>query len=156
MRLNLDFILPTVIFHSFVISYPIQGSYLRSRQIVNCTDLAAPFEESCWEILDLSTWLSNFNQTTPICQGAGPGQDGSACCGPTEAWSTCFLRFAHGYPGEDCTVLNTGFCAYDATLTANVVDPAPEVAYVMKTIYGSLAFLSHSSIISLTAFLSNQ
>lgn len=122
-----------------ILSYPTRDPSVLSRQTIDCTDLSAPFHESCWATLDLENWLNNattgWNETTKVCQGTGPGEDGSACCGPTEPWTTCFLRLAHGFPGDDCTVLNTGFCSYDRSLAVNAAI-APEVAYIVNNIYG--------------------
>ena len=39
-------------------SLPFSSSHPGSR-VINCLDLAASFDESCWEILDLSDWLNN-------------------------------------------------------------------------------------------------
>ena len=105
----------------------------QQHQSVNCSDLSEPFDESCWETLDLPGYLHNWNQTVAICT-----KNETACCMPTEPWSTCFLRLAYGRPGSDCSEINTQFCSYDSTLK-NGLDPdtAPRVQYVVKNIYGA-------------------
>ncbi|CAD6577221.1 MAG: hypothetical protein ASARMPREDX12_008269 [Alectoria sarmentosa] len=105
------------------------------RQVVNCTDLEASFDSSCWNTLNLGEYLNDpeigWNRTAAICTG---DEDDSACCLPTEPWTTCYLRLAHGFPGTDCSEINAQDCSYDPSLA---VDPriAPYVAYTMKTIY---------------------
>ena len=111
--------------------------------MANCTNLQAKFDPSCWYTLDLSDYLvhptTGWIYTTPKCLG---DDDGTGCCMEGEAWSTCYLRLAHGFDGDDCSEINTQSCSYDATLA---VDPriAPEVHYIIKNIYGT----------SLTGFL---
>lgn len=127
--LSLSIILP------FIDSSPLPKPELNIRQVINCTDLKASFDSSCWNTLDLEGYLNDpetgWNRTAPICTG---DEDDSTCCLSTEPWTTCYLRLAHGFPGTDCSIINAQDCSYDPSLA---VDPriAPYVAYTMKTIY---------------------
>lgn len=122
----------------FVDSLPLPISDLDIRQVVDCTDLKASFDSSCWNTLNLKGYLNNpetgWNRTAPICIG---DEDDAACCLPTEPWTTCYLRLAHGFPGTDCSEINAQDCSYNPSLA---VDPriASFVAYTVKTIYGTL------------------
>ena len=112
---------------------------LAERQVVNCTDPQADFSEECWGMLNLTSWLQNWNQTTRICSTVDDGtdSDGSECCKPDQPWTTCFLHLAHGVAGSDCSEINAQPCSWDAEVA---VDPsiAPQVRYVMRNIYGML------------------
>ena len=119
----------------FVASSPIPEVSLQSRQTINCTDLKASFDSSCWTTLGLSDYLeypeTGWMFTKPICT---EGQSGANCCKPDQPWSTCYLRLAHGYAGQDCSEINPQTCTWDSTLA---VDPsiAAEVRYVTRNIY---------------------
>ena len=118
---------------------------LDERYIVNCTDPGAAFEVSCWGQLNLSDWLNNpttgWNKTTPIC---GDTQDSAACCISGEAWTTCFLRLAHGFGGDDCSQINAQTCSLDMTQSVSPVI-WPQVHYVLKNIYGTYMEFEASS-----------
>lgn len=109
---------------------------LDKRYMINCTDPRTSFDIACWGQLDLSDWLNNpttgWNKTTPICDAT---QDSAACCTPGEAWTTCFLRLAHGFGGADCTEINAQTCSLDMTQNVSPVI-GPQVHYVLKNIYG--------------------
>ncbi|KAL8785995.1 MAG: hypothetical protein Q9195_008406 [Heterodermia aff. obscurata] len=113
---------------------------LESRQVVNCTDIHADFDESCWATLGLSDYLldpiTGWNATTRICSTTDDGtdSDGSDCCKPDQPWSTCFLHLAHGVAGSDCSEINAQMCSWDPTLAVAAVI-APQVRYVMRNIY---------------------
>ena len=134
---TLHLFLSLVITLPFIESSPLSNSDLSIRQVVNCTDLKSSFDSSCWNTLNLTAYLNDpetgWNRTAPICTG---DEDDAACCLPSEPWTTCYLRLAHGFPGTDCSEINAQDCSYDAHLA---VDPriAPYVAYTMKTIYGT-------------------
>ena len=121
------------------IASPIPETILHRRQAVNCTDLSADFDSSCWATLGLSDYLiypqTGWMFTTPSCT---EDSSGANCCKPDEPWSTCYLHLAHGVAGDDCSEINPQFCTWDASLD---VDPsiAAQVRYVMRNIYsGSL------------------
>ena len=119
---------------------PILDFSLESRQAINCTDVAAPFNEACWGTLKVGDWLNNpttgWNKTTPICTGS---QDGAACCEPNEIWTTCFLRLAYGTSGRDCSEINPQYCSFSPDLSVHL-DPkiVPQVRYVVENIYGTI------------------
>ena len=120
-------------------------SNLEKRQTYNCTDLKAPFDSRCWDELNLSGYLldpeTGWNHTTRVCatEQTAEDNDGSDCCKVGEPWTTCYLRLAHGSPGQDCSQINSQFCSYQSTLDP-YMDPSikPSVQYVMKNIYGTL------------------
>ena len=128
----------------FVATSPIPETALQTRQTVNCTDLGANFDSSCWITLGLSGYLSypetGWMYTTPNCT---EDQSGANCCKPDQPWSTCYLRLAHGYSGQDCSKINPTACTWDPTLA---VDPkiAAEVRYVSRNIYSTFLF-THSA-----------
>lgn len=112
------------------------------RQIdVNCNDPAAVFVGSCWITLGVSDYLDDpttgWNHTTPVCS------DSTKCCLQGEAWSTCYLRLGRGLGGADCTSVDDQTCTWDNAISP-YLDPsiAPQVRYVMKSIYGVHDFFS--------------
>ena len=104
------------------------------RRIVTGECQSAPqvFNETCWDSLNLTSWLSEWS--LPTC-ASGEFEN---CCRPTDNWSNCFLRVATGVDLFNCTQFNTGDCAQTPTSLSNSLDPAivPEVWYVVKNIFG--------------------
>lgn len=128
------------------------------RQSYNCTDLGAAFNAACWQQLQLSNfllgggeWGVGWNQSTRVCDINSTDindNDGSNCCLPGEAWTTCFLRLAQGGGTQDCSQINAQFCSMPSenALSDGLADSIrPEVQYIQKNIYGifwnSIAFL---------------
>ena len=127
--------IPILVAFSSIITSTIAVPYdysapLEARK-VNCSNLHAPTDASCWQGLDLTAWLTNWNKTTPTCN---EDQDGADCCQVGEAWSRCFLRLAHGSPGSDCTQINAQACTWNQYLAVDR-SIAPQVFYVMTNIY---------------------
>lgn len=118
-----------------VSSLPFSNGHLGPR-LVNCSDLAASFDETCWGVLDLSDWLNNpttgWNKTAPICKAT---EDDAKCCVEGVPWTTCFLRLTRGRADEDCSMINAQNCPSNLP---NQLDPniSAEAQYVMKNIYG--------------------
>ena len=116
---------------------------LVERDTYNCTDLQASFDSRCWQELGLSGYMmdpnTGWNHTIRICSQvqSAENNDGSDCCKVGEPWTTCYLRLAHGTPGQDCSQINSQFCAYQSDLSPSL-DPnvKPQVQYIMKNIYG--------------------
>ncbi len=108
----------------------------------DCTDLKASFDSRCWAELDLTAYLTDpvtgWNNTVRRCDVAETARndDGADCCKADEVWTTCYLRLAHGSPGQDCSQINAQSCSYQSTLDPNM-DPAikPKVQYMMRNIY---------------------
>ena len=116
----------------FVAASPITGPAPQRRQNVNCTDPDAITSGSCWDVLHLAEYLTNWNQNKPICQTIdGTLEDGAHCCAFNEAWSTCFIRLALGNHGYNCVNINEGTCP-NFEVNASV---APEVRYILGTMY---------------------
>ena len=115
---------------------------IEERATYNCSDLKATFDRRCWVELGLSGFLidptAGWNHTVRICEDVESveSNDGSDCCKTGEPWTTCFLRLAHGTPGQDCSQINSQFCAYQSNLDPSM-DPAvkPQYQYIMKNIY---------------------
>lgn len=114
------------------------SSHEEKRDTYNCTDLEAAFDSTCWLELNLTTYLFQWNATTRVCSDVQSPEDndGSNCCMPNEPWTTCYLRLAHGAPGQDCSQINPQACTYSSTLNP-YMDPSikPMVQYIMKNIY---------------------
>ena len=85
---------------------------LEARQAPNCNigtqvGNAAAYDISCWNTLNIMSYLTNWKATTPTCTDAETtaGQT-LKCCGASEPWSTCFLRLATvQLNAYDCTQL---------------------------------------------------
>ena len=112
-------------------------SGLGARQTVNCQDIGAQLDSSCWATLDIPNYLTHQNNgwihTTPTCAS---GQDDSACCQNGEAWSTCFLRLATATSGQDCTQVGSQSCVYSGQLDPNLSPSIrAQVHYVAYNIY---------------------
>lgn len=129
MRLHPLLIASAVCILGQVTAFPFPDHQHTSRQSVNCTDLQASTDSSCWQGLQLTNWLTNWNTTTPVC---GPNEDDADCCQSTEPWTTCFLRLARN--NGDCSQINIQTCSWNSLLQVSS-DIAPEVFYIIKNIY---------------------
>ena len=124
---------------------------IEPRQVINCTDLAADFDESCWATLGLSDYLidpiTGCNVTTRRCSNLNDGtdSDGSNCCKDDQTWSTCFLHLAHGVAGSDCSEINAQMCSWDPSMQVAPII-APKVRYVMRNIYGKPLFINNHTV----------
>ncbi|KAL8903620.1 MAG: hypothetical protein Q9207_003795 [Kuettlingeria erythrocarpa] len=116
---------------------------LEKRQQINCTNPNALFFEECWAILEIQNYLvapgTGWINTIRYCQKSGGNtwdNDGSNCCVPGEAWSTCYLRMAIPGSSHDCTSASGGRCSESMI---DDIDVAPEiypyVRYTVKNIY---------------------
>ena len=117
-----------------------QFSALAERQLVECNNPAADWDESCWGVLGLSDYLTRWIAVTPKC---GPTDSTSGCCESDEAWAKGFIRISRGDATMDCSVLNDQHCVNDGTLSktldASIYD---QVRYVQKNIYEINNFIS--------------
>lgn len=104
---------------------------LEDRQIANCSDLYATPSASCWDQLKIPDYLTGWKAKTPICTST---DDGSNCCKPNEAWSTCFLRLATGTTGSDCTTIAVGSCSNSHVATSLSPDIVVQANYVVSTV----------------------
>lgn len=113
---------------------------LAERQLVECNNAAADWDESCWGVLGLSDYLTRWIAITPKC---GETNSTTRCCHSDEAWARCFMRLSRGDSTMDCSVLNDQHCVNDGTLSktldASIVD---RVRYVQKNIYEINSFIS--------------
>ena len=114
-------------------SYAAPVEALQSRDLATCQDPNAGIDPSCWDLLDLTTFITNWNKTTPMCP---PGPTTGKCCGATEAWTTCFLRMNQPESGSDCTTISS--CAFSPSLKTipNDSHMTAQAHYVVFNIYG--------------------
>ena len=94
---------------------------------VNNADL---YDSSCWNTLDIMSYLTNWKATTT--------------CGPSEPWSTCFLRLATKQSSYDCTQLNVAKCPLLSNMELEGLDAsiASQVNYVALNIVTINTFFS--------------
>ena len=136
---------------------PTTGGLLATRD-VNCTGGAgAVYDDSCWATLNMTSWIKNWNATTPKCSGSA---DGSDCCAPSnnpnEPWSTCFLRLALGDSDYDCSQINLKSCSLEGFVLAsnyNTSVDMPQYRYAVRNIYGEPPS-SYSKLLVLTCIRS--
>ncbi len=105
----------SVLFY-FAAAAPLQDRILsrslEARQAPSCNigtqvSYLTDYDSSCWNTLNIMTYLTNWKATTPTCTAAenSAGQTLS-CCRASEPWSTCFLRLAtKQLNAYDCTQL---------------------------------------------------
>ena len=105
---------------------------LGTRNTYNCTDLAADLSTLCWDELNISDYLDEWNRTTPTCEASGG--DGSDCCNSQEPWTSCFLHLAYGSAGYDCTKIDFQSCTLRALRPDLDPSIAPKVGYVVRNI----------------------
>lgn len=107
-------------------------------------DSKIPYDQSCWDTLQLSAWLDNWNKTTPTCDANGG--NGTDCCGPAnnpdEPWTTCFLRLALGNSDYDCTQINDQACSLEGFQLNPDYLPSQraQVRYIVRNIYCKIFF----------------
>lgn len=112
---------------------------LVSRDVDCKGGMGTPYDSSCWNTLDITKFLTQWNQTAPKCSSH---DDGTNCCGPSnnpdETWSNCFLRMSLGTAGHDCSVINTKNCLLEDFKISDLVNSSqiPQVRYVVRNIYG--------------------
>ena len=124
---------PLSLLFSLTIASPLTQHHARAQPTVNCTNLSANFDSSCWTTLGISDYLLNWNKTRPTCAGNSDNTDN--CCQSDEPWSTCFLRFAYGQPGQDCTQLDAQRCVWDTSFATGLgSEVAPKVHYAARSI----------------------
>ena len=104
---------------------------LETRQATDCNDTSSDASITCWDELDLPSYILGWNLTTPTCADSDDGHD---CCQTEEPWSKCFLRLAYGAPGYDCTRISSQSCS--VTQLSPSLDPsiASKVRYVVQNI----------------------
>ena len=98
---------------------------LEARQAPSCDIGTHPndlYDSSCWNALDIMSYLTNWKATTT--------------CGPSEPWSTCFLRLATQQNSYDCTQISTTTCPLLSSTNLKGLDAsiASQVNYVVLNI----------------------
>ena len=135
---------------SFTAAAPVQDSArsgarsgsLETRQAPSCSigtqvNNADAYDSSCWNTLNIMTYLSGWKVGTPTCADAmnSAGQT-LGCCVASEPWSTCFLRLATRQSNDySCNQISQTGCSFPIQLDPGL-DPsiASQVNYVVLSI----------------------
>lgn len=123
-----------------VFASPLPSTHLAPRQLVDCDDLSATADPSCWSKLGVSNYLmTNWTSTARTCTGS---TDDALCCAETELWANCFIRLAMGPPdGLDdsssdadihCDQIGNAACTSDFII--KVIDYPAQARYVVIAI----------------------
>ena len=100
--------IPILLFISFS-----HTQHLHSRQIADCADPAAITDPSCWDLLGVPAWLSQFAGPKSICAAS----DLAHLVGANSSWGACFiLTINHGAEGQ---MVADGLGRLNANITAN-------------------------------------
>ena len=113
-------------------------SDVERRQWVNCQSEKSVFDYSCWDKLNISSYITKWAATTPICttDESDSRMDGSGCCTPGEPWAKCFLRVARGKNDQDCSVISESKCGSDIELNPTLNSSIrPQMMYVQKNLH---------------------
>ena len=122
---------------SFAAAAPFSDSVhsgpLEARQAPSCnmgTQVNGIYDSSCWNALDIMSYLTKWKATTT--------------CGPSEPWSTCFLRLATKQNSYDCTQISTTMCPLLNSMELEGLDAsiASQVNYVVLNIVTINTFFS--------------
>ena len=123
---------------SLTAATPQRTALTQAAKPVNCTDisLSASYNSSCWDQLNVPSYLTEWQATTPICNASSTSDHG--CCKETEYWANCFLRLATGVTGADCTTVGDPKCNYTAQINPDLLNSstAPQARYVLRGIIG--------------------
>ena len=113
----------------------VHSGLLEARQAPNCNigtqvNNADTYDSSCWNALNIMPYLTNWKATTT--------------CGPSEPWSTCFLRLATQQNSYDCTKISTTTCPLVSSMELEGLDAsiASQVNYVVLNIVTINTFFS--------------
>ena len=126
---------------------------LEDRQAPNCkigtmVGDASLYDSTCWDTLNLGSYLTKWSSTTPTCTDAGQTL---SCCVASEPWSTCFLRLATQQSNlYDCTKViqapgsSSVACTFPSDLDP-ALDPtiASQVNYILLNIMMINKFFSN-------------
>ena len=104
---------------------------LKTRQAADCNNTSSDASTTCWDELDIPSYILGWNLTTPTCTGSHGEND---CCQPEEPWSKCFLRLAYGQQGYDCTRLLSQSCTLNQLSPSLDPSIASKVRYVVQNI----------------------
>lgn len=114
--------------------------------VINCTDVEAVAYSSCWDTLNLTQYLLNWEP--PQCTTTGPD---SGCCESSETWSSCFLRLATGNREWKCNEMsvNVHDCNSAAGWADRSLDPSiiAKATYVLRNIVGRFPFMRRGLIL---------
>ena len=65
---------------------------IQSRQTTDCTNPAATISPSCWDVLGIPAWLSQFTGPNPTCAVSSL----THLAGPHPSWAACFILTING------------------------------------------------------------
>ncbi len=121
---------------SLTAAIPQRTALTQAPKPVNCTDISpsASYNSSCWNQLNVPSYLTAWQATTPTCKASSTSNNG--CCKETEYWANCFLRITTGVTGADCTKLADPSCDYNAQINPSLLNSstAPQARYVVRGI----------------------
>ena len=139
-------LLTSTVLGTLTVAWPVSTQHqvraANASHVINCTDVRAIIDSSCWNTLDIPKYLDGWNKTTPTC--AANDDAGLACCHAGEAWSTCFIRLSYDAVGADCANITPQGCGYPGLSLSPTLSPsiAPQVRYVLQNIYNVHAFVT--------------
>ena len=84
---------------------------------VDCETVTTGLSSSCWDQLNVNTWMQNWMVTT----SPNATNGAAAQCKDNELWSTCFLRLGLEVTGRDCFKIGTN--------GGNSTCPMPRLGY---------------------------
>lgn len=144
----------TYCFLAFSTSCAIASPYLKYRQLSACAEPEAPLLNACWEVLDIPTYLSEWQKTVRVCPGL---EYTNSCCVREEPWSLCFLRLGWEQAPGDCVGIfetDPGRCQFPtgsvrSQIPRNTVQKVKYVTANIVNIHGLFQSLYQCKLITL-------
>lgn len=120
---------------------PLPSTHIVPRQSVDCEDPNETPDPSCWAILGVSNYVTNWTTTARTCPGT---VDDAMCCAEGELWANCFIRLAmgpsNGTPTSSsdgnihCDEIGTSACPSDFYIYIEDQDNSVKARYVVIAI----------------------
>ena len=89
------------------------AQHIQPRQTANCTNPAAIISPSCWDVLGVPAWLSQFAGPNPTCSVSSL----THLAGPNPSWGACFILTINGEPQGQ--MVAEGLARLNATTTVD-------------------------------------
>ena len=126
----------TYCFLAFSTSCAIASPYLKYRQLAACADPEAPLLKPCWDVLDIPSYLSEWQKNVAVCPEL---EYTNGCCILGEPWSSCFLRLGWEKAPSGClgvSETDLGACQFPTgTVRSDIPrDTVQQVKYVTANI----------------------
>lgn len=120
---------------SALFSHAVASPSVKERQQNVCAYPDAPLISSCWDVLNIPDYLTNWNKIVPIGTGF---QYSNSSCFAGEVWSSCFIRLGwEQVAGDvDCFTINQTDCKSPNGSLRDDIAPGTEqqVKYVTSSI----------------------